>query len=319
MDKEIFIRYFRGSLSEAEEKALFAWLEENEANMQEFMQERKLWDMILLNTPESSAITATKTEEANTIAIQLRKKWIGGFSKIAAVFLLAISLGIWLTLKFSEEPQAWNTIEIPIGQRACIRLADGTKVWLNAKSRFSFPDKFKNGQREVKLDGEAVFDVVHNEKSNFIVKTKRFNVRVLGTKFNVYAYDNSSVFETDLVRGKVLIESLVSKQKPIELKPNQMAAYQDETGLFEIRTVDTRESLYWTEGVYSFNNQPLSSIIQRLERYYEVKITVKNPEILNDKFTGKFRYSDPIEVILEVVKKSKFFKFRKNGNEITIY
>lgn len=319
MTKEIFNRYFNGDLSAIEERELLNWIDASDANRREFFQERKLWDMLLLNSPETMALSAPNLTVGKTDKTHSRKKWILEFSKIAAVFIIAICIGGWLTLKYSEEPQAWNTIEVPIGQRACLHLADGTRVWLNAKSRFTFPDKFKKGLREVKLDGEAVFDVVHNEKSTFVVKTKRFNVRVLGTKFNIYAYDNSSVFETALVRGKVMLEKRASMEKPIELKPNQMGVYHDETGTIEIKTIDTKESLYWTEGVYSFNNQPLSCIIQRLERYYEVSISVKHPDILNYKFTGKFRYSDPIDIILEVIKKSKFFKYTKKDNQITIY
>lgn len=317
MNKEIFIKYFRNELTETEEKALFAWIEESEDNRQAFLNERKLWDLILLNTPSNSGniINIEDTRSKSTA-----KRWLRELSKIAAIFIIAaLAGGLYVKNRQPNETQVWNTIEIPIGQRASITLTDGTRVWLNAKSKFSFPDKFSKDKREVKLDGEAVFDVAHNENASFIVKTKRFNVRVLGTKFNVYAYDNSQVFETTLVRGKISLEKTNSGQESVVLKPNEMAVYSDNSGKVEIKTVDTKESLYWTEGVYSFDNQPLSAIIQRLERYYEVKITVENPEILKNKYTGKFRYSDPIEVILEVVRKNTFFRYKKLRNEIVIY
>ncbi len=316
MNKEIFIKYFRNELSESEEKALLAWIEENEANKQVFLNERKLWDLILLNTPANNVNLNNEEAQPKSKA----KRWIGELSKIAAIFVLAALIGgLYVKNRQPVEAQVWNTIEIPIGQRASITLTDGTRVWLNAKSKFSFPDKFSKDKREVKLDGEAVFDVAHNENASFIVKTKRFNVRVLGTKFNVYAYDNSQVFETTLVRGKISLEKTSSGQKPLILSPNEMAVYNDNSRNVQVKTVDTKESLYWTEGVYSFDNQPLSSIIQRLERYYEVTITVKNHELLKNKYTGKFRYSDPIEVILEVVRKNTFFRYKKNKSEIIIY
>jgi ferric-dicitrate binding protein FerR (iron transport regulator) len=316
MNKEVFIKYFRNELSETEEKALFAWIEENESNKQTFLNERKLWDLILLNTPPNHGnITIETVQQKNTA-----NRWIRELSKIAAIFVLAALIGgLYVKNRQPNEVQIWNTIEIPIGQRACITLTDGTKVWLNAKSKFSFPDKFLKNKREVKLDGEAVFDVAHKEVANFVVKTKRFNVRVLGTKFNVYAYDNSQIFETTLVRGKISLENTSSGDKPLILSPNEMAVYNDNIGKVQVKTVDTKESLYWTEGVYSFDNQPLSAIIQRLERYYEVSITVKNPELLKNKYTGKFRYSDPIEVILEVVRKNTFFRYKKLNSEIIIY
>jgi ferric-dicitrate binding protein FerR (iron transport regulator) len=313
MNREIFIKYFRNELSITEEKDLFAWIEESESNKQEFLSERNLWDLILLNTP-------AKSDNIVKPRFNSGKKWLRELSKIAAVFAFAAFIG-GLYVKSRPQPvenQVWNTINIPIGQRACITLTDGTKVWLNAKSKFSFPDKFTKTQREVKLDGEAVFDVAHKEDAPFIVKTKRFNVRVLGTKFNIYSYNNSQIFEATLVRGKIILEQN-SGQKPLILNPNEMATHNADLGNIEVKTVDTKESIYWTEGVYSFDNQELSSIIQRLERYYEVKITVRNPDLLKNKYTGKFRYSDPIEVILEVIRKNTFFRYKKVKDEILIY
>jgi ferric-dicitrate binding protein FerR (iron transport regulator) len=318
MNKETFIKYFRNELSEVEEKALFAWIEESDRNKQEFLDERKFWDLLLLNTP-----TNTKPLEniGGDQSGKTKKRWILEFSKIAAVFIIAALIGALFVKTHSkaEEVQAWNTIEVPIGQRTCITLTDGTKVWLNAKTKFSFPDKFRSDIREVRLDGEAVFDVTHNEKANFVVRTKQYNVKVLGTKFSVYAYNNSQIFEATLVRGKISLEEKSANPKPVILYPNQMATYNGDLENLEIKTVDAKQNLYWIEGIYSFDNQPLSSIIQRLERYYEVKIRVDNPELLNNKYTGKFRYSDSIDVILEVVKKSNFFNYKKINNEIIIY
>jgi transmembrane sensor len=318
MNKETFIKYFNGSISEEEEKNLLSWIDECEANRHEFFQERKLWDMFLLNS-SSEMMVQSPTLKDKKVSKLVVNKWVIELSKIAAIFLLAFFVSFLLMKKPLSEAQAWNTIEVPIGQRTCLHLADGTTVWLNAKTKFSFPDRFKKDIREVKLDGEAIFDVSHNEKVPFIVKAQKYNVKVLGTEFNVYAYDNSNVFETTLVKGKVLLEKNDSKEKAVELHPDQIAIYNAQSKLLEIKPVDTIESLYWKEGIYSFNNQPLSSIIQRLERYYEVTINVKNPKILGSKFTGKFRYSDPIEVILEVVRKGTSFKYIKKDNEITIY
>ncbi|MCE5344848.1 MAG: DUF4974 domain-containing protein [Bacteroidales bacterium] len=318
MDKVIFIKYFNGTISEEEEKDLLSWIDMSEANRHEFFKERELWDMFLLNSSTEMIFQSTELK-GRKLSKPAINKWVFELSKIAAIFLVAFLVSILLVKKTGKKTQSWNTIEVPIGQRTCLRLADGTTVWLNAKTKFSFPDRFKKDFREVKLDGEAVFDVSHNEKVPFIVKAKKFNVRVLGTEFNVYAYDNSNIFEVALVKGKVLLEKNASKEKSVELIPNQIATYNEQNKSLEIQTKDTFESLYWKEGIYSFNNQLLSSIIQRLERYYEVNINVKDPEILESKFTGKFRYSDPIDVILEVVRKSTSFKYIREGNEITIY
>lgn len=309
-----FIKHFKGTITEQEEKELLAWIDKSQENRNEYLQERKLWDLILLNSAEEKLSADKQLVSRNRRA----KRWIIEISKIAAIFLIAF-LTIH-TFRNKPEPikQVWNTIEVPIGQRTSLKLADGTTIWLNAKSKLTFPSFFTGNKREVILDGEAVFKVVHNEKMPFIVKTRKFDLKDLGTEFNVYAYNNSDIFETTLVKGKVQLQNKKTKDS-IDLKPNQAAVYSALTNKLILKNVNADESLSWIDGVYSFNNQPLSSIIQRLERYYEVTIYTKDSKILGNRFTGKFRYSDPIEVILEVVKKSNPFKYRRTGNEIIIY
>jgi len=318
MNKETFIKYFNGSISEEDERKLLSWIDESEENRREFFEERKLWDMFLLNSSSETILKGLLLKDNNEQRLLVKNRLVG-LLKVAAVLLLVFITGILLVKKPAKESQAWNTIEVPIGQRTFLKLADGTSVWLNAKTKFSFPDRFKKDLREVKLDGEAVFDVSPNAKVPFVVDTRKYDVRVLGTEFNVYAYDNSDIFEVALVRGKVLLEKNESKEKAVELKPEQIAVYDEKDNALKITTADTNESFYWKEGIYSFNKQTLASIIQRLERYYEVSVKVNDPAILESKFTGKFRYSDPIEVIMEVIRKSSSFKYIKKGNEITLY
>lgn len=318
MDKEIFIKYFNGTISSEEEKQLLSWIETSEENKQLFMQERQLWDLLLLNYPEEINLNSDQTNRINN-KTNTAKRILLEIAKIAAIFLVAISVSFYFLSDRNEASQDWNTIEVPLGQRTHITLSDGTKVWLNAKTKFTFPDHFNKENRLVKLDGEAIFDVTHNEKSPFIVETEKFNVKVMGTEFNVYAYSQSNSFETTLIRGKVAIEKSNSAETAIELSPSHMAQYNELTGKLELKQVNTQQSVFWREGIYSFENETLSSIFQRLERYYEVEFDVKNRKILQDNFTGKFRYRDPIEIILEVVKKSNRFRYSKNDNKITIY
>jgi ferric-dicitrate binding protein FerR (iron transport regulator) len=314
MEREFFIRYFEGTISDEEEKALLKWIEESEENRRVVIKERQLWDMLILNYPEETIALPSESGNSKRIGRRIFIELI----KVAAVFFIAVLGSIYFLTDRKEIPQAWNTIEVPIGQRTQLTLADGTKVWLNAKTKFTFPDRFNAAQRVVKLDGEAIFDVTHNEKSPFIVETEKYNVRVLGTEFNVYAYKHSNSFEATLIRGKVMIEDHTAESK-VELKPDFMAVYNSNDDQLDIRRVNALQSVFWREGIYSFENEPLTSIFQRLERYYEVEFDVRNKKIMMDNFTGKFRYRDSIDVILEVVKKSSRFRYSKSENKITIY
>lgn len=320
MDKSNFIKYFNGELSQESEKALLDWIDESEDNRKEFLRERELWDMILLNTDEfqnRAFLDSDIRKQKNT-----SKRWIFETAKIAALVILSLGIGV-LAAKYlmpKEEQLAMNsTLEVPIGQRACLTLPDGTKVWLNAKSKLTFPERFSKDNRTVQLDGEAMFDVSHNERAPFMVKTDKYLVKVLGTKFNVNAYKASSMFEATLVRGKVALNKNNSNKEATILKPNEQLIYNADSDQASVKEVSTKYYTSWIDGVYSFDDQPFSAIVQRLERYYEVKIEVRYPELLDYRFTGKFRYSNPITVILDVIKANKKFRYTKVDNRIIIY
>jgi ferric-dicitrate binding protein FerR (iron transport regulator) len=316
MDKSIFIKYFRGNLSKQEEKNMLDWLDESEANREEFLKERKLWDIILLNSTETS-VNENKNDK---IRFERPIRWAIEFSKMAAVFMVAVGFSIWLINRNQlKEPGKLNIVEVPIGQRVLLTLSDGSKVWLNAKSKFSYPDHFGKNNRSVELDGEALFDIVHNQDAPFVVNTPKYKVKVLGTQFNVYGYKNSNIFETTLIRGKVVLSKNGTQNSPVELKPDEQFVFDSHTNKSEIHKVATMEYITWINGTFAFNDQQFSSIVQRLERYYEKNIDVQYPELMNFRFTGKFRYSDPLPVIFDVVKKNKPFNYKLIGNKYIIY
>jgi ferric-dicitrate binding protein FerR (iron transport regulator) len=320
MKEDFFIRYFKGQLSQEEERQLLDWLEKDQENRDFFSRERKLWDLLMLNPDEPSLkkINQRKpVEKENNTSM----KWLMELIKVAAVFIIGFYLATLLPWGKSDKRDLQvkeNTIEVPIGQRVCITLADGTKVWLNAMSRFTFPDKFSENTREVKLDGEALFEVAHNPDVPFIVKTSKHDIRALGTKFNVYAYSNNPNMETVLINGKVIINEQGNEKTQYELFPKHMIIFGDKERPKISSIVDTNEYTDWIDGTYIFDDQLFSSIIQRLERYYEVNIMVKNEKLLNHRFTGKFRHSDPITVILDVIKMNQAFKYTVKGSNIVI-
>jgi ferric-dicitrate binding protein FerR (iron transport regulator) len=273
--------------------------------------------MLLLNASDD----AIKDGKITGTFVRKSKRWIIQLGTIAAIFLIAFGTGVWFRTGQNQRNESGrvNIVEVPIGQRVLITMADGSKVWLNAKSTFSFPDHFDKDNRTVQLSGEALFDVVHNEGAPFLVNTQKYQVKVLGTKFDVCSYKNSCSFETTLLEGKVMLSKNNSNVQPIELKPDEQFVFDTLTNKSDIRKVDTREYTSWIDGVYSFNDQLFSSIVQSLERYYEMKIVVNYPEMMDFRFTGKFRCSDPLPMILDVVRKSKFFNYRQEDNKIIIY
>ena len=213
-----------------------------------------------------------------------------------------------------------QTVTVPAGQRAQITLADGTRVWLNAQSTLTYASNFGRGERNVELDGEAYFEVAKNKDIPFYVHTEMNKVKVVGTSFNVCAYTGSKEFGTTLVEGIVDIYPANSNQMITRLQKDEV--FLNEDGKCKKTILPSYKYLRWKEGLYCFDDAPFNGILGRLEKYYNVKITVANPELLNyGSFTGKFREQDGIEHILRTISKDHPFEFTINEakDSITIY
>ncbi|WP_373729327.1 FecR family protein, partial [Bacteroides heparinolyticus] len=199
IDRELLYRFFKQKATLEEEKKIRAWMEEDEAHYSEYLRERKLFDAILLQGESLRGRLA----ESN------RRWWRKALlvaSGVAAVVLLTIGTTRFL-LERSYRDEAMNTVTVPSGQHVGLTLSDGTKVWLNSRTRMSYPPLFRVcDKRMVEIDGEAYFEVSKSRKP-FVVNTPKGRVEVLGTKFYVKDYRQAEVFETSLVEGSVKVEA----------------------------------------------------------------------------------------------------------------
>ncbi len=164
-------------------------------------------------------------------------------------------------------PAQLMALSVPRGQDYHLTLADGTQVWLNAESRLEFPDRFNGKTREVRLSGEAYFEVKKDAKRPFIVHSDYLTTRVLGTSFNVRVYSSRDAAVT-LVNGRVQVKA---GDKAQMLSPGQQTSLA-KTGL-EVKTVDTYPITQWKEGFFYFDNQTLFFIMQELSRWYGVNVS----------------------------------------------
>jgi ferric-dicitrate binding protein FerR (iron transport regulator) len=185
-----------------------------------------------------------------------------------------------------------NTIHIPYGKRSKLILADGTTVHLNAGSTLVYPSEFNKKKREVYLDGEAYFEVEPGEGYPFIVQTTYRAIEVYGTKFNVSVDRDLQLFETTLVCGSVGIKSKDTHEK---LTPNQCYSYSDNTKREEIKEVDVNNYILWTEGKLQFEKEALYKAIRKVEKIYNIKITLTDNKYLNFKVSGHLNLNDSAE------------------------
>lgn len=200
-----------------------------------------------------------------------------------------------------------NIVSTPKGNIFRISLPDGTKVWMNAKSELSFPSKFQGAERSVQLKGEAYFEVAKDEKQPFVVAFADQKVKVLGTHFNVTAYE-FGVQRTTLMEGKVQLE----KGSEIEiLSPNEQVIVLE--GKMQKRTVDATEYGIWRDGYFVFHNATPNEIMQQLTQWYDLKINPDNTGS-KERFSGKISKQMDLSKVLEVLQVAGVhFKISENS------
>ena len=311
MDTKLLNKYIAGDVLPEEKKEVARWLKESEEHREQLMQLRHIYDATVWN----ANLKEEKPEKKKTVTHYLRTS-----IKIAAV----VAMFAFILHKEYQEYRLEHSTEmqvmtVPAGQRASLVLADGTTVWLNSNSILKYPAAgFHSKERKVLLEGEGYFEVAHDEKYPFIVETEKYNVRVLGTTFNVSAYPDSDLFETSLIEGKVTVYQ-PDTQNEVTLQPNEKVETRD--GKLCKETFTSDQAFLWRIGVYSFKNEPLEAVFKKLEQYYEVRIINKNIEIASRPCTGKFRQKEGIEHVVKVLQKYVGFDYTldEENNQIIIY
>jgi len=215
---------------------------------------------------------------------------------------------------------AYNKIATPRGGQYQVDLADGTKVWLNAASTLKFPVTFSKAQRVVELTGEAYFEVnpepvAGNRKVRipFLVKTRNQVVEVLGTHFNVNAYDDEPDIKTTLLKGSVRVVQSAARQSVL-LKPGQQSAV---AGNIAVADVDASQAIEWQKGYFLFDNETVESMMRKISRWYNIEVEFKG-NIRYRKFAGKISKFGNIVQILQVMEKTQVIHFEIEGRRVIV-
>ena len=173
----------------------------------------------------------------------------------------------------------------------------------------------------VHLEGEAYFEVAKNHSKPFIVKLKNQQITVLGTSFNIQAFNDDRFSVTTLLSGSIQLESFDAqgrKMSSMKLKPNQQARSDNRTGSIFLSETDASISNAWVGGKYRFKDETLVSIVKRLENYYGVNIRLAHDSLRNIRYTGTFSLDQGIQEVLDIINSEKQFTFMKDGKDILI-
>lgn len=308
MDKELLYRFFSDEATVEQQKQVLDWLDADPAHQRELLDERRLFDAMLLHGP-------LKATRKKLFAIP---RWTREVMRYAAIVVLAVVVaGGYVSRQNDKLLEAFNTITVPAGQRVDVVLPDGTKVCMNALSELRYPAFFSGDDRRVKLTGEAFFDVTHDEKHPFVVETYTCNVQVLGTRFDVEARPESDELLVALVEGSVRVSDNANPDNAVILNPNEQASFRNNR--FEVQNIPTGESFLWRDGLIAFRDASFAQLLDKFEKYYGVKFQVQRPTLPSTEFTGKIRITEGIDHALWVLQQSADFSYVRNEKKEIIY
>lgn len=201
----------------------------------------------------------------------------------------------------SDAQAVYNTMTTPRARQYNLELSDGTKVWLNASSSITFPTSFSANERKVILTGEAYFEVAKDKKRPFRVSVNDMQVNVLGTHFNINAYDDEAAVNTTLLEGSVL---LTEKGKKVLLKPGQQAQKQKSGAIIVNDNVNLDEVMGWKNGVFYFDNASLQTVLRQISRWYDVDVVFEKGTPTRT-FEGEIQRNLQLSQVLKILEKNK--------------
>jgi len=220
------------------------------------------------------------------------------------------------TLHNSSAPDlaVLNQVIVPYGQQQRVILSDGTSVRLNAGSKLVFPVTFSGSKREVYLKGEGFFEVYKDSQHPFIVKTDFVDIKVLGTTFDISAYDDENIASTVLVEGSVTVsqKNKVFGNKSFVLSPGQGCFYSINDKQSKIKDVDVNFYTSWKNGIYQFMDVSIVDVIRSISKYYNVSIQIEGKELSDTRISGKLIISGEITEVLQCMAKTLEGRFEKS-------
>ena len=313
MDRNILHSFFDGASTSEEERRIVEWVDKHPANEKTFNEERKIYNtMLMMEGAEVEKLSTTRKPK-----IQRIPRWTREFMRTAAAVILTAGVGYYFYAGLERRLDVADTsISVPTGQQLDITLPDGTSVTVNGASTITYPAVFAKNERRIRLSGEAYFAVTHDKRHPFIIETSKYDVEVLGTEFNVEAYENSGEFVTSLVDGKVKVTGNGDSHESVTLSPNQQVRLTD--GRLVVERIPEYEKFLWRDGLIAFNKASLPEIMELFEKYYGFRIVYNIDNMPAVTFSGKIRISEGLDHAMWVLQQNAQFKYEKDTENMII-
>ena len=317
--KELIEKYFDGNITDAEIKELSDWIK-NDRHLQNWWEEEfsksdaginpVLRDKLFARIKEQTQGKEETQGKENSRTIRMNPwKWAA-----AIVLPICIAFFTYYLIDSSQTVGAPFIVKADKGDKATIELPDGTNVVLNSASQLSYLNNFGENGRRVQLNGEAYFKVAHDEKCAFIVQVGDLEVKVLGTSFNVSAYEDAKDVTVVLLEGKV---GVYAQKMSHIMKPGDKIEYNKATHKITATQVHPSDYIEWTKGNIYFEKESLENIMKTLSRIYDVEIRFDSNKLPNEYFTGTIP-GGGIQNALNILMLTSPFYYEMDGSVIVL-
>ncbi len=345
IDWQKFSRYLADECSTEERKEIESWIEADPLRREFVDSLRVIWEAADRKPAEWDVEAAWKIVVSRTRIGSLQapnksrvvrdKEGLWGFRhwserslaqyvRVAVAVLLLVGLPYLLFRFFVATPDASDRITMrevvtEKGERAKVKLTDGTTVLLNAASFIRFPEKFTGKTRELQLQGEAYFDVKPMEGIPFIVRVQEASVEVLGTKFSVRAWPDENRVQVFVADGSVAFRSPRGERaQHIVLGKGQMSDLKEDGILSHSTNVDPDKYLDWVSGRLVFENASFDEVLKRLERKYNLVCSVSDSSLLRRRLTASFT-DEPVQDIVKIIALTLDLQYRQSNGTVMFY
>ena len=316
-------KYFEGNASQDEQKQLLEWLR-RKGNRAAFNNYKTEWRNSLKNDQfpgggeESWNRLQANLWQKDFISLQNRKN-IFMISKIAAIFFFLVSVGSLVYYNINEShqvPEKFSSVFTENGQLSKIQLSDGTLVWLNSGSEIQYSNHYASSNRNIRLTGEAYFDVTGNKELPMIIDCGSVKIKVRGTRFNINAYKTNNSIDVTLEDGEVELIESNSGNSFYNMKPGEKANVSTGTSKFSVNTVNTSRYTSWKDGIIHIYNLPLEQVVKQLEKRYNQKFEL-TPEITQIKYTFTIQ-NESLDEVINLIEKITPVKAEQKDNVIML-
>lgn len=328
ISSELKNKFFHNKCTREEHKQVLQWMKTaSSKELSEFMGEQT--QMLQSNGIEENTHTDIAFEQIEnkiqfismTKTRRITLRFVAG---VAASFIILVACYYsYSTFKNVNEEQIFVQPEAQLieslteyGKQSNLKLSDGSIVKLNAGTKLVYPEKFIGNKRELKLHGQAFFDVARNENAPFIINTTDMQITVLGTSFDIKSFDEDNISKVTVLSGTVKVV-LTGQNDSIVLSANDQLVYDAVQKAYKTRVVDAKETIAWINGVLKFDDSPLTDVFSQMQRWYNVEINFSKGVDLNCTVSGRHK-NEGLKTVLEALQFSLGLQFEYDNDTVLI-